>query len=60
MPKKLILGSLGLESTALQILDGNGVVDSAQCVLRGLGSLIEALLGIQHIIADVISKDKDY
>lgn len=54
--------SLGLESTAIQILEGKGVVDPARCVSegkKGLSSVLDILLGIQHIIADIISKDRD-
>ncbi|KAH6929208.1 hypothetical protein HPB50_024424 [Hyalomma asiaticum] len=56
--------NLGLEETAQQILKGEATVESinpeslVKADVKGLQSAKEVLLGWQHIIADVLSKDR--
>ncbi|XP_037518746.1 S1 RNA-binding domain-containing protein 1-like [Rhipicephalus sanguineus] len=56
--------NLGLEETAQQILRGEATVESinpeslVKADVKGLQSAKEVLLGWQHILADVLSKDR--
>ncbi|XP_050028147.1 S1 RNA-binding domain-containing protein 1 [Dermacentor andersoni] len=56
--------NLGLEETAQQILRGEATVDSinpeslVKADVKGLQSAKEVMLGWQHILADVLSKDR--
>lgn len=54
--------ALGLEGVAINILNGTGFADPANFVregTKGVESLVDVLLGCQHIIADILCKDKD-
>ncbi|KAK7870160.1 hypothetical protein R5R35_012722 [Gryllus longicercus] len=50
--------ALGLESPAMAILEGTSWVNPTTLVNSQTGSLEKVLQGLQHIIADVISKNK--
>ncbi|XP_068083252.1 S1 RNA-binding domain-containing protein 1 isoform X2 [Anabrus simplex] len=53
---------LGLEPPAVALLEGTDFVDPAYLVrpeVQGLATMHEVELGLQHIIADIMSKDGD-